>query len=58
MEKQLSCKTMGKECDFVVRDESEEEILNRFAEHAQSAHNLTFTKELRDKAKSMIREAA
>lgn len=58
MEKRLTCKNLGYECDYMVRDESEEQILKKFADHAENIHKVTFTKELRERAKSLIREAA
>ena len=45
MAKVLRCSDVGFECDGVIRAETEEEVLKKAAEHAQSVHNL---KELSD----------
>jgi predicted small metal-binding protein len=58
MDKLLSCWNITEKCYFVVQDESEEEALRKIAEHAEKAHSITFTKEMREKAKSLIRKAA
>lgn len=42
MTKVLRCQDVGIwECDFVARGETEQEILNKAAEHARSAHEVT-----------------
>lgn len=58
MEKRLTCRLFGYDCDFVVRNESEEALLKDFADHLGKMHKVTFTKEIRDKAKTIVREAA
>ena len=58
MKKQLLCRNLGKDCDFTVSEESEKEILRRSADHYKTAHSLEFTKEIRERAQSMIREPA
>jgi predicted small metal-binding protein len=40
MAKVLRCKDVGMDCDFEVRATTEEEILQKAAEHAQTAHNM------------------
>jgi predicted small metal-binding protein len=40
MAKVLRCKDVGMNCDFEVRATTEEEILQRAAEHAQTAHGM------------------
>lgn len=40
MGKVFHCKDLGMECDFVVRGETEEEILQKGAEHAKAVHNI------------------
>ena len=58
MEKRLSCRDMGTDCDFVVCAKTEEEVLRIGAEHARTHHNMTeISKELQDKARSAIRDA-
>ncbi len=58
MNKLISCWNVTEKCYFVVRDESEEEVLKKFAEHVESAHRMKLTEDLREKAKAMIRKAA
>jgi predicted small metal-binding protein len=59
MEKRLSCRAMGLNCDFVVRDESEEKIVERISEHLKTAHGVEPDESIRRKAKDLIRlEAA
>jgi predicted small metal-binding protein len=40
MAKGLRCNDVGMDCDFAVRATTEEEILQRAAEHAQPAHGM------------------
>ncbi len=54
MAKVLRCKDVGFECDGVIRAETEEEVLKKAAEHAQSVHNL---KELSDEVVEKVRAA-
>jgi len=57
MEKRLSCRDMGTDCDFVVCAKTEEEVLRIGAEHARTHHNMTeISKELQDKARSAMRD--
>jgi predicted small metal-binding protein len=54
MAKVLRCSDVGFECDGVIRAETEEEVLKKAAEHAQSVHNL---KELSDEVVEKVRAA-
>ncbi len=57
MEKRLSCRDVGVDCDFVACGKSEEEIFQKAAEHARTDHNMSeIPKELRDKARLAIRD--
>lgn len=40
MPKILRCRDVGMDCDFEVRVDTEEEILQKAAEHAQTAHGM------------------
>jgi predicted small metal-binding protein len=40
MAKVLRCRDVGMDCDFEVRATTEEEILQKAAEHAQTAHGM------------------
>ena len=48
---------MGLKCDFAVRDESEEAILRKIADHLKTAHAISWTEELRAKAADLVRLA-
>jgi predicted small metal-binding protein len=57
MEKRLSCKDVGVDCDFVACGKTEEEIFQKTAEHARTDHNMKeIPKDLYDKARSAIRD--
>ena len=57
MAKVLRCRDVGFDCDGVIRAETEEEILKKAAEHAQTAHNLKeITEEVVEKARAAIRD--
>jgi predicted small metal-binding protein len=57
MEKRLSCRDVGVDCDFVACGKSEEEIFRKAAKHAKTDHHMSeIPKELYDKARSAIRE--
>jgi len=57
MAKVLHCKDVGFDCDGVVRAETEEEVLQMAAEHAQSVHNLNeLTEEVVEKVRAAIRD--
>jgi predicted small metal-binding protein len=57
MEKSLSCRDVGADCDFVACGKTEEEIFQKAAAHARTAHNMSeIPKDLYDKARSAIRE--
>ena len=57
MSKVIHCEDLGFRCDAVARGDTEEELLNRVAEHAASAHGITeITDELAAKVRAVIRE--
>jgi len=57
MAKQMSCRDVGPDCDFVARGETEEEIMGQVAEHARSAHGIEeVPPELAEKAKAAIKD--
>jgi predicted small metal-binding protein len=54
--KQISCRDAGADCDFMVRAETEEELLKIVADHACRGHNMCeFSTELREKVLSHIK---
>ena len=57
MGKMLRCRDAGVDCDFVVRAETEDEIMEKCAEHAKSVHNMTeISPELAAKVKAAIKD--
>ncbi len=57
MEKSLSCRDVGVDCDFVICAKTEDEIFKGAKEHAKKKHNMSeIPKDLYDKARSAIRE--
>ncbi len=57
MEKRLSCKDVGTDCDFVACGKTEEEVLRKTAEHARTGHNMKeIPKDIYEKVRSAIRD--
>jgi len=54
MAKVLRCRDVGMDCDFEARAETEEELLQKAAEHAEAAHNL---KEIPEEVLAQVRAA-
>jgi predicted small metal-binding protein len=40
MSKVVSCREVGVDCDFEARGETEQEVLQKCAEHAKSVHGM------------------
>ena len=38
--KTITCREAGFECDYIVRGETEEEVMNRGVEHAMQDHGI------------------
>ena len=56
MAKQLRCRDVGLNCDFVARGNSEEEVLKEASAHARTAHQITdMPPELAAKVQAAIR---
>jgi predicted small metal-binding protein len=54
--KQLSCRDAGADCDFLVRAETEEEVMTVAASHGARVHGIEeVTPELKNKMKSLIK---
>ncbi len=54
--KQLSCREAGADCDFLVRAETEDEVMSVAASHGSRVHGMTeVTPELKNKMKSIIK---
>jgi predicted small metal-binding protein len=58
MDKLISCWTVTEKCYYVAQGETEDEALRKLGEHLESAHQLTLTEEMRERAASLIRKAA
>jgi len=57
MAKVLRCRDVGMDCDFVARAETEEEILNKAAEHVDTEHGMKeITEEVLAKVRAAIRD--
>lgn len=57
MSKVVSCREVGVDCDFEARGETEQEILQKCAEHAKSAHGMDeIPPELAAKVRASIRD--
>ena len=54
-EKELRCRDVGENCDYVIRGKTEDEIFVKAAEHARIAHNMAeIPPEIRAKARAAI----
>ena len=57
MAKSISCRDAGTECDFVACADTEEEALQKAADHARTDHNMSeIPKEMYEKARSIMRD--
>jgi predicted small metal-binding protein len=54
--KTLKCRDAGFDCEAEVHADTEEEILNQAAQHAQTAHNTQVTPEMAAQLKTLIRD--
>jgi predicted small metal-binding protein len=61
MAKTLSCREVGLDCDYVVRGETEEEVMRLGAEHGRQQHGMTDAQlndpQTQQKVRSLIRDA-
>jgi len=58
--KTLNCREAGFECDYVVKGETDEEVLRNGGEHAMKAHGMKaedMTPEMKQKLKGLIRSS-
>jgi predicted small metal-binding protein len=57
MSKMVSCREVGVDCDFEARGETEQEVLQKCAEHAKSAHGMDeIPADLAAKVRASIRD--
>lgn len=55
--KVVSCRDAGVDCDFVARGKTEEEVLQKAAEHCQKDHGMKdIPKELVEKVRALIHD--
>ncbi len=54
--KVIRCRDAGIDCDEVVRGDTEEEVLQKAAEHGKSVHNMDLTPELAQQVRALIKE--
>ena len=54
--KLVRCRDHGFDCDFEAKGKTEEEVLNKAAEHAQSVHGLEVTPELAEQVQAGIHD--
>jgi predicted small metal-binding protein len=58
--KTLSCREAGFDCDYVVKGETEEEVMKNGGEHAMKVHGMKqeeITPEMTQKLKGLIRSS-
>lgn len=57
MAKAIRCKDVGVDCDFEARGETEEQVLQKCAEHAREAHGFSeIPPELVEKVRAAMRD--
>lgn len=54
--KTLNCRDAGFDCEGKLRGETEEELLNQAAKHAQTEHNVQVTPELAQQIRAFIKD--
>ncbi len=54
--KYIRCRDLGFECNHEVQAETEQEILQKVAEHAVEVHDLEVTPEVVEQVKTLIRD--
>ncbi len=59
MGKMLRCRDVGIDCDAVIRAETENELMEKVAEHAKTVHNMTeISPETAAKVKAAIQDTS
>lgn len=44
MVKQVSCREAGMDCDFLIQDENEDELIDLVQQHAENTHEMTMSR--------------
>jgi len=58
-EKEVRCRDVGADCDYVIHGKTEEEIFRKASEHARAAHNMKeIPRELMEKMRTAIHSRA
>ena len=58
--KTINCREAGFDCDYIVRGETEEEVMKNGAEHAMKEHGMKeedITPEMKQKIRGLIRSS-
>ena len=58
--KTINCREAGFDCDYIVRGETEEEVMKNGAEHAMKDHGMKeedITPEMKQKVRGLIRSS-
>jgi predicted small metal-binding protein len=58
--KTINCREAGFDCDYIVRGETEEEVMKNGAEHAMKDHGMKeedITPEMKQKIRGLIRSS-
>ena len=59
MDKEVYCRDVGLDCEFLACGETEEEALNKLGQHVLAIHGVKgFSKEFYNKARSAIHEGS
>ena len=59
MGKTLRCRDVGIDCDAIIRAETENELMEKVAEHAKDVHGMTeISPETAAKVKAAIKDAS
>jgi predicted small metal-binding protein len=57
MAKVMKCRSVGLDCDFVARGETEDQVMTKVAEHAHKDHGMqTIPEEVAAKVRAAIHE--
>jgi predicted small metal-binding protein len=57
--KTISCREAGFECDWIIKGQTEEEVINNAAEHAIKEHGVKsedITPEMKEKIRALVRD--
>ena len=55
--RELQCRDAGFDCDAVVREETDEEVMAQVRSHAQQVHGVEVTPEMEQQLSGLVRQA-